>query len=302
MIPLLPAPQIAGLLPATASRKVRIFSFGGGVQSHAVLALQAQGKLIKPYDVFVFANVGDDSENPATLAYIKKYTLPFCEKHGIKFVEVHKTTYGKPETLVEFIFRTPRSVPIPARMSNGAPGNRTCTSDFKITVVDRWIRDAGYTHGVVGLGISTDEFQRMRSERWYNKYSGKNIGYWKRREHPLIDMGISRIESKKIIAESGLPIPPKSSCYFCPFMRKNEWIELRRSNVTVKFQGEELHIFDAAVKVEQHINEKRHAPARDRVYLHSSCTPLERAVGKQMLLPFMHQFSDMQACGGYCHT
>lgn len=300
---LLPASQIAGLLPATASRKVRIFSFGGGVQSHAVLVLQAQGKLIKPYDFFVFANVGADSENPATLAYIEKYTKPFCKKHGIKLIEVQKTTYGKLETLVEYIYRTERSIPIPARMlPDGAPGNRNCTSDFKITVVDKWIRDAGYTHGVVGLGISTDESHRMRSERWHDRHSGKKHGFWKRREHVLIDMGINRAECKRIIASAGLPVPPKSSCYFCPFMKKNEWIELKRSTVTVQFNGSKLRVFDAAVQVEKQINAKRKSLKRDRVYLHSSCTPLENAAGDQMLLPFMHQFGEMEACGGYCHT
>ena len=42
---------------------MRTFSFGGGVQSTAVLVLQAQNKLPEPYDVFLFANVGDDSEH-----------------------------------------------------------------------------------------------------------------------------------------------------------------------------------------------------------------------------------------------
>ena len=43
---------------------MRTFSFGAGVQSTAVLALQALGRLPDPYDVFLFANVGDDSEDP----------------------------------------------------------------------------------------------------------------------------------------------------------------------------------------------------------------------------------------------
>ena len=61
-----------------------IFSFGGGVQSTAVLVLQAQGKL--NYDEFVFANVGDDSENPETLEYVNRYSKPFAAAHGIRLV------------------------------------------------------------------------------------------------------------------------------------------------------------------------------------------------------------------------
>lgn len=147
--------------------QLRLFSFGGGVQSTAVLVLQAMGQLPQPYDVFVFANVGDDSENPATLAYIDAHIRPFITRHHIHFETVHKTTFGKRETLLQHIHRTARSVPIPARMSNGAPGNRTCTNDFKIRVIDRWIADQGYSRATVGLGISLDEFQRVRDEKWH---------------------------------------------------------------------------------------------------------------------------------------
>ena len=107
------------LLPtfSSTSRPVRLFSYGGGVQSNAVLALQASGEVY--YDVFVFSNVGDDSENPDTLAYIEEYAKPFAERHGIPFFEVQKTRRdGRKDTLVDWIYRTERSVPIPARMSN----------------------------------------------------------------------------------------------------------------------------------------------------------------------------------------
>ena len=292
--------------PTHATNKVRIFSFGGGVQSHAVLVLQAQGKLREPYDYFVFSNVGHDSENPETLAYIEQYTIPFCAARGIEFVEVQKTTRGEPETLVEFIYRTERSVPIPARMSNGAPGNRTCTSDFKITVIDRWIRDNGYTHAIVGLGISTDEIQRMRSEKWYDQQSGKKFGFLKKREHPLIDLGLRRSDCKRLIEQAGLPVPPKSSCYFCPFMKRNEWKRLKRSGAMVTINGVHMPVFKAAVAIEHQINEKRGAIGRDRVYLHSATngvmSRLEHAVGDQLELPFMAEFEEAEACGGYCHT
>ena len=36
---------------------MRTFSFGAGVQSTAVLVLQAEGQLPEPYDAFLFANV-----------------------------------------------------------------------------------------------------------------------------------------------------------------------------------------------------------------------------------------------------
>jgi len=65
---------------------MRIFSFGGGRQSMAVLVLAAQGKV--QYDAFLFANVGDDAENPDTLIYLRDYAYPFAEKHGLHLEEV----------------------------------------------------------------------------------------------------------------------------------------------------------------------------------------------------------------------
>jgi hypothetical protein len=68
--------------------QVRTFSFGGGVQSTAVLVLQAQNKLPEPYDVFLFANVGDDSEHPDTIEYFHNVHKPFAEKNGIHLEEM----------------------------------------------------------------------------------------------------------------------------------------------------------------------------------------------------------------------
>ena len=48
---------------------IKVFSFGGGVQSVAVLALAARGAV--EYDAFVFANVAIDSESPHTIEYLE---------------------------------------------------------------------------------------------------------------------------------------------------------------------------------------------------------------------------------------
>lgn len=241
----------------------RIFSFGGGVQSTAVLVLQAQEKLAEPYNAFVFSNVGADSENPATLEYIEKHAKPFAEAHGIRFVEVAKRDRkGDPVTLMDAIMSDNRSVPIPARMSNGAPGNRTCTTDFKIRVVDRWICEQSWERVVVGIGISMDEMHRMRDQEWHDTESvaskrPRKLGFFKKREYPLIDLRLSRAQCHALIAEAGLPTPPKSSCFFCPFMRRNEWIALKRDSP---------ELFEEAVQVEKFINAKRGVSEKDSVY------------------------------------
>src|SRR5579875_990501 len=113
----------------------RIFSFGGGVQSVAALILAAQGKI--DYRLFLFANTGDDSENPETLAYVREIAIPFARQHGLHIIEIQR----QGATLYQHIAREgSRYAGIPMRLSNGKPARRACTGDFKVAVVDQWLR------------------------------------------------------------------------------------------------------------------------------------------------------------------
>lgn len=268
-----------------SEQPIRVFSYGGGVQSNAVLVLQATGRLPEPYDVFVFANVGADSENPATLRYIEDVARPYAAQHGIEFVEVQKTRYGEPETLLDFMHRTERSIPIPLYMGgNGAPGRRACTNDFKIEAIDRWLREQGHTRAVMGLGISLDEYHRARDMQPYTQH-----GVEKRREYPLIQLRLRRMDCQRVIAEAGLSVAPKSSCWFCPFHRHGEWTEMRRT---------EPALFQQAVELERMLNGKRELVGKDMLFMHRALVPLDQAVGDQ--LP-MFTDDEMAVCeSGYC--
>ncbi|MFP5503735.1 MAG: phosphoadenosine phosphosulfate reductase, partial [Candidatus Sericytochromatia bacterium] len=104
---------------------LRAFSFGGGVQSVACLVLAAHGRI--DYKTFVFADVGTDSEHPATMAYYEQYAKPFAERHGLELVIVQNLKRdGSFESILEKLHRTQRSIDIPVRMQNGAPGRRSC--------------------------------------------------------------------------------------------------------------------------------------------------------------------------------
>lgn len=261
---------------------MRIFSYGGGVQSTAVLCLVASGRV--QYDAFIFANVGNDSENPATLEYIERYARPFADAHGIKLIEVQKRNRaGELQTLKGRIMTSPRSVPLPAWLSSGAPGNRTCTSDFKIQVIARWQKQNGATKNnpaVAGIGISTDEWTRARSD--------SGIA-WQTLEYPLLDMRLSRNDCRKIIQDAGLPIPPKSSCFFCPFHNRREWERLKR---------DEPDLFAQAVEIDHHIRAKRNELGKDGMFLHVSRVPLDKAVGLQYAFDLRED--DLPCDTGYC--
>lgn len=259
---------------------MKTFSFGGGVQSMACLVLAAQGKI--DYNVFLFSNVGADSENPKTIEYINTYAKPFADAHGLQMIELQRVKRdGTPETIMGRMQTSLRSLPIPVRMSNGAPGRRSCTSDFKISVIAKWQKQHGATKknpGVCGLGISLDEFQRARTD--------SGIG-WQILEYPLIDLRLTRRDCMQIINNAGLPVPPKSSCFFCPFHSPTEWQRLKR---------EQPELFQKCVQLETMLNDRRAMLKKDTVFFHPALQPLSIAVGEQYTL-----WNEMDVCEyGYC--
>ncbi|GAA1598302.1 hypothetical protein GCM10009678_94520 [Actinomadura kijaniata] len=82
-----------------------------------------------PFTTFLFANVGDDSEHPATPAYVRQHAVPFAAAHGLDLRELRRIRRdGATETLYGRLMREgSRSIPISVRMSNGAPGTRSCS-------------------------------------------------------------------------------------------------------------------------------------------------------------------------------
>jgi len=207
-------------------------------------------------------------------------------------VEVEKKRKGKTDTLLMAIERKNNHIPIPVYMSSGAPGHRSCTFDYKVKVVDKWIKEHGVNRATIGLGISTDESKRMKGHGPETHYfASRPIGFEKWYEYPLINSHHSRMDCHRIIEVEGLPTPPKSSCYFCPFHSPNTWIEMKRN---------EPELFQASLAIEQLVNEKRQRIGKDQVYLHQRAQPLERAVADQLSL---FEVGCANECdSGFCHT
>ncbi|MEV0370653.1 hypothetical protein AB0I10_12605 [Streptomyces sp. NPDC050636] len=65
-------------------------SYGGDLQSTCLLALAAQEAI--PYRTFLFANVGDASEDPRTLEYVHNVAAPSAKAHGINLHILERTT------------------------------------------------------------------------------------------------------------------------------------------------------------------------------------------------------------------
>ncbi|WP_202124351.1 adenine nucleotide alpha hydrolase family protein [Actinomadura physcomitrii] len=279
-----PAPSQSNKKPPPCG-PIRAFSYGGGWQSTAALVLAAQGHI--DFRTFLFANVGDDSEHPATLAYIRDHAAPYAAAHGIDLRELRRIRRdGTTETLYGRLMREgSRSIPIPVRMSNGAPGTRSCTADFKIRVIGRWLKAHGASPenpATIAIGISLDEIHRANTRR-HEPY--ERIAY------PLLDLRIRRTDCPRIIRSAGLPVPPKSSCWFCPFHRLSTWQNMRR---------DQPGLFTKACHLEATINKRRHALGKDPVYLTRYNAPLVDVTPEADTLPF--EQDDGTCDTGWCFT
>lgn len=251
---------------------LRMISYGGGVQSSAMIVLAIQGKIDTEHAVF--ANVGDDSEHPASLEYVRNVMQPWAAKQGFPVHEVNRIKRdGSVETLWGHLMKEgSRSIPIPMRMNlTGAPGLRSCTADFKIAVISKWVKANGATKddpAIVNIGISVDEIERAGR--------GRN-GPYEHREYPLLGLGLNRSDCMNVISAAGLPVPPKSSCFFCPFHRQATWAEMRR---------DEPDLFEKSVLLEKTINERKAMLGRDPIWMTRFGKPLDEAIGvAQDMLP-----------------
>jgi len=293
-------------LPEPRFRPYRLFSAGWGTQSTAALVLQAQRK-ITPYDAFVWANVGDDSEHPETIDYYHNHIVPFASKHGIPLIERQKIYKGKPITLYRFVHDVTNTMPLPLYFSEGGKANRKCTVDFKVEVVNRYFKqEVKKTHVEMGIGFSRDEAHRI-----YKKYPGwhdhnysrqkngqwkrsKKLGFWRLYEFPLTQLMLTKADCIKLVMDAGLPEPPPSLCWWCPFQGRKRLLD-KKKHRPMMF-AEMIHMEDMLNNRYQTLN---HNPKKSkRVGFHPDRIPL-RDMPEQYEL--WHEYEDQDGCDlGIC--
>lgn len=261
---------------------LRVVSYGGGVQSTALLVLAAQGKI--DFKTFLFCNVGDDSEEAATLRYVHEVAMPFAVAHGIDLQELHRIKRdGTIETVKGRIMKEGgRSTVIPIRLQSGMPAIRACTNDFKIRLVLKWLKQHGankHNPAVVGLGISIDEFRRMRTSNIPEETL----------EYPLIDQRLDRQACTSIISDAGLPVPSKSACEFCPYKKVHEHMHDRKNRPDVFWRNVEL---------ERYMSARSQSLGQGPMYLTDKMIPLDQLADQGAF-----DFEEEDACeSGYCMT
>lgn len=192
-------------------------SWGAGVQSTAIALLVEQGTLPSP-DVWVFADTGDEPDD--VYAHIEKWreriNLVTVRAAGPSLIENYLSAEGNPP-------QPPLWIDDP-KTGRRMPMRRQCTERYKIRPIKAFlrrhfeIRPRQGVQVVQWLGISTDEAHRMKPAQagWYDVA-------W-----PLIDLGMSRSDCLKLIADAG-ETAPRSACRYCPFHSNKEWARLQRN-------------------------------------------------------------------------
>ena len=270
----------------TETFALKAVSYGGGVQSTALLVMAARKQIDFP--LFIFANTGDDSEHPHTLDYVRNVAKPYAEKNGIELVEVKNPGPTLFEASAGEGEATKSNLPLPMFGETGLM-NRTCTAEWKIKVVAKELRKRGCSAknpAQVALGISFDEIQRAKGEGYRdprNKVQSHT--------YPLLLHFMTRNDCRSMIAAEGLPEPGKSACYFCPFTHLEGWQRLR---------SEQPQLFENAVRLEQSYQDRLKAKGKPLQWITAagarSQMMLNEVVNDQASL-----FSG-EECGGYCHT
>lgn len=207
------------------------WSYGGGRNSVAIMVLIAQGKLPKPEYIGI-ADTG--REKSSTWEYTQEVISPLAKRLGLE-IDIIPHTYS---TVDLFSHKGKILMPVFTRTGQA----RTfCSSEWKKYVFRRRLRELGYSPKnpvTTWIGISSDEFLRM-------KPSGVK---WQEYEWPLVyDVPLTNNECVQLVKDFGLPEPPKSSCYMCPFISDAEWLDIR-DNYPEDFQK--------AIEVETKLRQK----------------------------------------------
>lgn len=137
-------------------------------------------------------------------------------------------------------------------------------------------------------GISIDEIER----------AGKRGAAWRKTVYPLIEhrMGVS--DCVRWLQAHKLPVPRKSSCWYCPFHSDEHWLDM---------QENEPEIFEMACQFDDWLRspeaKRKYKSLRQDVYLHYSCKPLRSIDFKALVtMKASKPAAASELCGDFCMT
>ena len=250
---------------------MKIISLGLGVQSTALYMMSSLNK-IERADHAIFADPG--AELPRTYE-ILDYLLDWGKYNNGIPIHVTNERNLYEDLLAQQNSQGKRFASIPAFTENGGMIRRQCTGEYKIQPVIKKTREL---HGLkprqrmpmteMWLGITIDEIERAKISQL------PRITY----HYPLIDLKMTRADCMRFFEERNFPIPPKSSCVFCPYHSNKNWKDIKDNHPKE---------WEKAVKVDEAIRDSSQRGLEEPIYLHRTCIPLERVQFADQLDMFM---------------
>jgi len=211
--------------------KLLTVAYGMGRDSTGVLVgLQQKG--IRP-DLIIFADVGAERQPtydylPVINAWLRSVGFP--EVTVVRYEPSNFKHWPHYHTIEENILT---NVSLPSI----AYGGHSCSSKWKITpqlkyvakwqpAIDAWARGEKV---IKAVGFEDSPHEHQRAERGCSTFAVSDIesskyDLW----FPLQEWGWNLARCIEEITKAGLPVPPKSSCYFCTAMKPWEVDELAR--------------------------------------------------------------------------
>ena len=196
--------------------KFIVVSLGMGTNSIAILVgMKERG--IRP-DIILFADTG--AERPHTYAMIPVMN-EWLEANDFPPIVTVRVTG---ELIEENCIRR-------NALPSVAYGRKSCSQRWKTEPQEKYLNsnEAAKAHLAKGLKITKiigiDLGEEHRAGQPNEKQAKKYVN-----EFPLIEWEWGRDECIQAIAKAGIPLPGKSSCFFCPNMRQTEIRELADLN------------------------------------------------------------------------
>jgi hypothetical protein len=246
-------------------------STGAGVQSTAIALLIEDGTLPKP-DAAIFADTGWE---PAAVYEQVDRLAELYARLEIPFYRVSKGHLRRDAVDPEHRYA---SIPYFVRNPDGSEGmgRRQCTSEYKLAPITRKVREL--------LGAKAPDFRRVPKSRLAEQWVGfstdeviranrrkdsQGVSYLTTR-YPLLELGMSRDDCERLLAERGWGNTVKSACIGCPYHGNAQWRDLRDNHPDEWADAVE---FDAAIRK----GGSRGLPLNGEAFLHRSRVPLDQA-------------------------
>lgn len=224
-------PSLSAPIP---NADARILSHGGGTQTICLAIMAARGDVGPMPDAAIFADT--QWEKKAVYDYLE-YIAP-----KLPFPIIRLTAGSLRQAVIDR--RQPDGSefqPVPFFQGNGM-GKKQCSDHYKRAVVYQGIRDfLGLSKGQRSkyiveqwIGFSCDELERVRD----------HDVKWIKNRWPLIEVGFKRHNCQRYLAERQYRRAPRSACRNCPFMKNDEWRDMRDNSPD---EWEEACVFDETI-------------------------------------------------------